>query len=86
MVRRTYYSQGTGVGDDWDCLPQSLTWPVTQQLVAVATKATTTETQWPDTDAAFCEIQFRCEVRLTPPTPKREGRDTLSPSAVQTDD
>lgn len=32
-----------GEGDDWDCLPHSLTWPVTQQLVAVVTGAATRE-------------------------------------------
>lgn len=40
MVRMTDCSQGTG-GDDWDCLPQSLNWPVTQQVVAVVTEAAT---------------------------------------------
>jgi len=39
MVRMAGYSQGTGGG--WDCLPRFLTWPVTQQPVAVVSEAAT---------------------------------------------
>lgn len=51
MVRMTDYSQGNELREDyWDCLPQSLTCPVTQQLVVVVTEAPTREIRRRDAD------------------------------------
>lgn len=49
-----------GQGDNWDCLPQSLIWPITQQVVTVVTEANYKgkSVQLQDADAALFEIQF----------------------------
>lgn len=70
-----------GVGDDWDCLPQSLTWSVTQQLVAVVTEASTSESQRHDTEIQFYRLEFhlKAATKSSTSTLKLKHEDTLPP-------